>query len=369
VLALLGLAAGCGGAHDHVRAGTEIRRTEPEGALARAYARPPLAPPCRRVALTLGTSTGDAGPVAAERVLAHLAEALARTGAIDTVFVGVEDMRYAPEPAGVVVEVTPRRIALGETDGEDSTSAVVAYLFLGIWSDWFHDRRATLECAVSLTLRDARTGRIVGRVADARAATGEDLSFWERRGGFWPVLATLFWVPPMAFDTAPERVAPILLPRAADGIAAAVLDALASLKARELRTIAFAPEPSAGISVSLVELKAVTATASATGAPRAAWRIGQGVSAVGAPPETTVRLSGPLITSVRRVWIGEELAYEAPADDAAPAGTRRLEIALKPGRKLLASGGREVIQAQVGDRPPVRLGELSTRTEWRVGEP
>ncbi len=327
------LAAACGagcGSHDHVRLGTRVDRLPP----APVKPAPRLAPPLRELDVVLATPTAYIAPGEALATAAALGAALRRTGAFTEVRIGDPEA-----PARVRLEIAPARIVVDDEPNEDWIGAVTGYLFLGFWSNWFHEQRCFVEATFAATLRDTATGRALGHFPSMRGRAIADLSFWERRGGVGPTLATICWFPPMGFDSDTEKVTALLLPHSMDRPARTLVESLAAVPAREVDTLSLKARKIAGLAIELLP------------------------PADGRPPG--VRISGEAAPLVRRVWIADELVHEAPADETSPAPPT-LDARVKKAIRF-GPAGSAVVVVEVTGAAPAPAAEIRSERSWRLG--
>lgn len=329
--AILVASAGCG-SHPHRGLGTEI--DAPPVKRAAATLPGPLPEECRGLDIVIGTPD-PRGTVDRERSAAFgaaLRDALTGTGAFDRVSL-VE--AGVSRTARLRLDVTPSGYDLSDEPTSGETGAVIGYLFLGFWSDWFHERACRLRCAFTATLRDARTGRELARLPQLEGTAEEHLSFWERRGGGWPTLATVLYIPPMAFDTDRAKVEALLAPRAFDGPTRAIVDAIARLRVREVEATYARTFPVSGLDVEVVR-------------PRP--------GPVRSFQTLAILLRGARLGSVRKVWVGGELVFDATKRTLA-AGERELLL----GRPVvdLASSERVLVFVELaGSVAPLAIAEV-----------
>ena len=276
---------GCG-AHLHRNVGTEIDHPVLPGL---PHAATALPAECRALEIVVAAPPARA-PIDREqsqRFAAALRDALVRTQMFERVDLQGDGKSSS---AQLRLEVTPGEYELTDEANSDYTSAVVGYLFVGFWSNWFHESTSRLRCAFGATLRDRQTGREVLRLPPLEGEAEERLSFWERRGGGWEALATVFYVPPMAFDTDREKVEALLAPRALDGPTTAIVEAIARLQLRVIEATYAKTFPVPGLEVEVVR-------------PRP--------GRVNAFQTIAVRLRGDDLRRLRKVWVGDQVVFDA----------------------------------------------------------
>jgi hypothetical protein len=334
---LLAIASGCG-AHAHARLGT---RAEVGGAtLPRVTTVTALPEPCRDLDVVIVTATARGfRREQAQALGTGVRDALARSGLFDRVTL----VEGATGTATLRLEIAPAAYQVVEEAGADSTAAIVGYLFLGPWSNWFHDRRCGFEVAFAATLRDRVSGRELRRLPRVRGRAVEEVSFWERRGGFAETLATIAWFPPMGFDTDPARIEALFAGPALERSTGAVIDAVGALRVRAVEGADVRTYPLVGLEV--------TVTQPIAGSPK--------------PVQTTVvRLQGPKVSSIETVWIGDRTVYDASSGArVAPSGTElivgRQLVKLDPARTVL-------VVVKLAGAAPVAVAEIGSRKTWTL---
>jgi hypothetical protein len=330
VLVVLALAAGCG-AHRHASLGTAAIED------ASFHAHPaPATFTAQRLSLEIAlvTPTARVDPTEAAALAGWIGDAAARAGGFARVEVVPQE---AARQADLRLELAPAACDLADEANDDATASVIGYLFLGPWSNWFHERDARLRFAFGATLRDGATGRVLWRWRELSGRNEDAVSFWERRGGPLETLATVCWIPPMAFDSDRARLLALLGPPAAEGPADAIVATAARLRRTDVEAFRVREFPLEGLAVSVV-----TPTAATAGGPRQA---------------VIVRLSGEKVAALRTVWIGDAVVYDAALTQV-PAGARELLVGRPPAP--LPRAGPILVLAKIGDAAPIAIAEIGT---------
>src|SRR5205085_4417116 len=162
-----------------------------------------------------------------------------------------------------------------------------------------------------------------------------DLSFWERRGGTGATIATAVWVPPMAFDSEPERVEAILAPAAYDEAARGIVATLGSVRTVTTTALVLRAHPLAGLRATLVR------------------------PAAGSAPTGTamiLRLDGERVPAVRKAWIGDGLVFDRSTAVGLAASAREMVIASDGSPEGRRYPLRVVVALEGG--PPVAVAEI-----------